>query len=312
MNYIEQNVDFLKQQIAAQKEIYKSIDHYCPAKLITILGENGAGKTNYSAITAPYKRTLYINFESSGSADLPQSLNEIGLIKYKEYNRDKTPTSFLKEISQFCQEVNREKPKIKVLIIDSIGEFVSRHIEKEMNGSKVEKYHWDSGAFCSSTTIPLLNKFYHDIMDLGITIIQLCGINEPNEKDQIVSDNLQVQTSVMKEFIKKRSNAIYMIDDISKEGKYSLLKDNAGLKNMTLSEFFLSRKLVINSLGQTPNEITYKEDDSKNGRIVTYGIISILNILVKKNENLYNHYKEQSKNLKVIEDSLKEYLENTN
>lgn len=332
MNYIEQNVaffekekekekelqernkKFFKEQKELQKTLYHNIDHNSLGKVITIVGENGSGKTNITSLTCPYYRTLYLNFESQGSAEIPQGLGEKGLIKYVPYNsyENQTPSQFLKKIVktlQMYKEKSSDTLSNKVLVIDSIGELVSRIIEKEMPDSKLDKYHWDAGAFCSKYVIPkILNPFYNDLTDLGITVIQLCGINPPNEKGEVTEENLQVQSNVMKEWVKKTSNALYMIYNMNKDGKHSLLKDNSGLNDRDLIKLFSSRKLIIDSCGESPEWLSCNKEYLEKGNIVPYGIANILNTFATKGCDFLEEEDEKS----MIEKSMKEYIENTN
>ena len=310
MNCQKENVDFLESQIQAQEKLYPIIDKDSSARLITLIGENGSGKTNFASFTAPYKRTVYINFEFSGSANMPKILSDNGLIKYVEYHPDQSIQIFLNKILKNLEIAvqNKEKPPIKVLIIDSIGELISRKIEMELKTKKVENYHWESGAFCSQETVSMLNKFYKSVIHLGITVIQLSGINEPNDKGELGNESFQIQTSIMRERIRKISNAVYMIVDTNREGKYAICKDNAGLGQYDLANFFLSRKLVINSRGQSAENLLYTEQDFKENKIISYGITNILSIFA----NRYNDFSEELKDRQILKNSIKEYVENTN
>ncbi|MEY3415063.1 MAG: hypothetical protein RLZZ418_291 [Pseudomonadota bacterium] len=309
MNYQKENVDFLESQIQAQEKLYPIIDKDFSARLITLIGENGSGKTNFASFTSPYKRTIYINFEYSGSANMAKILSDNGLIKYVEYHPNQSIQIFLNKILKNLEIAvqNKEKPPIKVLIIDSIGELISREIEIELK-TNVDKYHYDSGALCSKKTVQMLNIFYKAVIDLGITVIQLCGINEPNDRGELGNESFQIQTNVMKEWIRKTSNAIYMIVDTNREGKYAICKDNAGLNQYNLSNFFLSRKLVINSLGQSAENLLYTEQHFKENKIISYGITNILSIFA----NRYNDFSEELKARQMLKNSIKEYVENTN
>lgn len=309
MNCQKENIDFLESQIQAQEKLYPIIDKDSSARLITLIGENGSGKTNFASFTSPYKRTIYINFEFSGSANMAKILSDNGLIKYVEYHPDQSIQIFLNKILKNLEIAvqNKEKPPIKVLIIDSIAELISRKIEMELK-TNVDKYHWDSGAFCSKDAIAMLNKFYKSVIYLGITIIQLCGINEPNDKGELGNESFQIQTSIMKEWIRKTSNAIYMIVDTNREGKYAICKDNAGLDQYNLANFFLSRKLVINSRGLSAENLLYTEQHFKDNKIISYGITNILSIFANK----YNDFSEELRDRQMLKNSIKEYIENTN
>lgn len=297
MNFTEQNVDFILNQLQKQKLVINNIDTIKEGKIFTILGENGSGKTNLLSVTSPYYRTLYINFESSGSANMAKILGEIGLIEYIE-DKDLKGNLFTIIKEKIVEREKKGEPTIKVIVIDSFREMLNKMLKNCPISKDPKQYNSSISTYCSHEIIPFLQNGYKCLTSKGITIIQTCGINEPNDKGELSIESIQLSIKVMKEFIKNWSNAIYMVDNIKRLDKFSLCKDNIGLIDNNLEKFFENRRMIFSSRGNSPKEFGYQS-----GELVAYGVTNILSTHSNSNQGFIEKFKE-----KMNHEMIKDYL----
>lgn len=268
------NVEFVRQQYNKQQKVLPDILNMREGIVLTIVGENGAGKTNYAALTCPFKHTLYLNFETNGSAKTILALNAANLI---ECNNQGDIMESLNRV------INQRDCPYKVIVIDSFKEMINSLMQKRFQGASgnpKDFYAMVANEFITKIQ-PRLEKYFKEITKMGISIVVLCGINDFDNKEENPLDGLQCYVKSAKEFIRSYSNHIFILRNKKREAKFSLAKDNGGFLNYSYEDFFINRNLIYNSENKTIPALEYKED-----QLIPYGIANILYVISKKQQKL--------------------------
>lgn len=271
---IQQNIDFIRNQYIKQKKIIENILQLEEGTIITVVGENGAGKTNYVTLTCPFKHTIYFNFEANGSAKIASALDSAKLIKYVP-----DVENILLALKQLC---DKDHP-YKVVVIDSFKEMINHLIERKFQGNSKnsQDFHLKIANEFIGSIGPQLQMYYKQLTKKGISVIQLCGISDFDNKDENLIDNLQCYVKSAKEFIRTYSNHIFILRNKKRESQFSLAKDNGGFLDYSYDTFFTNRNLIYNSDNKSPVELEYKDSN-----LIPYGIANILATLSKKQQDL--------------------------
>ena len=264
-----------------------------------ITGENGSGKTNFCALTAPFTKTVYVTIEAGDGNSLIKYLGGCGLLqlasidekteltikKHGKYNQVETTTniSYFQEIVANCKAIHA-----RVVIFDSISAFYN-FIEQQLPDTDIfgVRYNLEVGG--------LLARFRHFLTEIlsvfnsaGISVVFTCPLNNKGE--------LNLNGAKNKEFINGLTDYCYRIKelgepvaDLKEKPKKSIktledamapvlfsVKDRGILRDIEPMSFLKSRVLEFDK--ESDGEIGFdvsKEfySDTKN---IKYGIYGLL------------------------------------
>ncbi len=263
----QQNINFVSNQYKKQHEVIEIMTQLKEGRIITIVGENGAGKTIYASLTSPFDYTIYFNFETNGSARIASALGEAGLIKYMVNINDLFNNLTL---------IYEKKYPVKVIVIDSFKEMINHFLDIKFQGKNSQDFHLKIANEFIGGIRHRLQELYKKLNSIGISIVQLCGINDFDNKEENPLENLQCYVKSGKDFVRSYSNHMFVLRNKKRQPQFSLAKDNGGFLDYSYEEFFKDRNIICNNKNESPED--YKGENV----LVPYGITNILYNLAKK------------------------------